>query len=112
MTAGLIGGRRARELLWSNLRLVVLDIETLWETGSSLTADADAETQAAIEQDRSTGVPVRLRARKRRVRYFEHQAIEAAGPHERKPGQRARSSGRGAPVWSNASGSATSGPSS
>ena len=79
MTAGLIGGRRASELLWSNLRLVVLDIETLWETGSSLPADADAETQAAIEQVRSTGVPVRLRPQVRRVRYFEHQAIEAAG---------------------------------
>jgi len=68
-TLCLIEGRRGSEFLWSNLRLVVHDIGTLWETGSSLPTDADAETNAAIAQVRSTGVPVRLRAQSRRVRY-------------------------------------------
>lgn len=79
MTTGLLGARRANELLWSNLRLVVLDVETLWESGNSLPDEADAETRAAIERVRESGTPVVLRPQRRRVRYFQHQAIEAAG---------------------------------
>lgn len=79
MTGGLISARRAYELLWLNVRLVVLDIETLWESGASLPGDADVETARAIEQVRATGTPVTLQARSRRIRFFQHQAVEAAG---------------------------------
>ena len=72
--------RRSLELLWANVRLVVLDLEALWESGTSLPADeADAETTAAIERVRTTGQAVILRPRTRRVRYFQHHAAEAAG---------------------------------
>ena len=76
---GLLGARRSHELLWANLRLVVIDVETTWETGNSLPADADEEVRAAITRVLATGTPLRLRPQRRRVRYFQHQAIEAAG---------------------------------
>lgn len=79
MSAVLLDPRRTHGLFWTNLRLVVIDIETLWETGCSLTADAESEVLAAIEQVRQAGTPVLLRPQSRRTRMFQHRAIEAAG---------------------------------
>ncbi len=76
MTDLLLGGKRAAELLWRDLRLVVLDLETLWDT-SDLPADADVA--AAIASVQTTDLPVLLSPQPRAVRRLQHRAIEDAG---------------------------------
>ena len=71
--------RRNLELLWNDVRLVVLDTETLWESGMALPDGIEQETKAAIEAVRAGSAAVRLAPATKRVRFLEHKMIEAAG---------------------------------
>jgi len=71
--------RRNLELLWNDVRLVVLDTETLWESGTALPESVETETRAAIEAVRAGSAPVRLTPATKRVRFLEHKLIETAG---------------------------------
>ncbi|MEP7378170.1 MAG: exonuclease domain-containing protein [Chloroflexota bacterium] len=74
----MIDPRRARQLLWADLRLVVIDIETLMEM-PGLPDDVDQELKVAIEQVKAGGQPITLAPRSAAVRKRQHQAVEAAG---------------------------------
>lgn len=74
----MIDPRRARQLLWADLRLVVIDIETLMEL-PGLPDDVDQELKAAIAQVKSTGKSITLAPRSSAVRKRQHGAAEAAG---------------------------------
>lgn len=65
-------------LLWQDVRLAVLDIETVWDPGG-FGGSARDETDRAIEAVRATGEPVRLTPQPRKVRWQQHATIEAAG---------------------------------
>ncbi|MEI7744745.1 MAG: R3H domain-containing nucleic acid-binding protein [Chloroflexota bacterium] len=65
-------------LLWRDVRLAVLDIETVWDPGG-FGGSARDETDRAIEAVRATGQPVRLAPQPRKVRWQQHATIEAAG---------------------------------
>lgn len=71
--------RRNLELLWNDMRLVVLDTETLWESGTALPDDAEEETSASIEAVLAGSGPIRLNPASKRIRFLEHKMIEAAG---------------------------------
>lgn len=69
---------RAATLLWADLRLVVLDIETLMEL-PGLGEAARVEMEAAIASVRQTGKRVRLAPQGRAARRRQHQAAQTAG---------------------------------
>jgi DNA polymerase III epsilon subunit-like protein len=69
---------RDRRMLWRDLRLLVLDIETVWDPGG-FSGDAREEVDRAIAEVRRTGQPVRLSPQPRRVRWQQHATVEAAG---------------------------------
>ena len=71
--------RRNLELLWADVRLVVIDTETLWEWGTALPEDIEHETRAAIEAVKAGNTPVLLRPAGKRLRFLEHKLIEATG---------------------------------
>jgi DNA polymerase III epsilon subunit-like protein len=73
-----LGASHARAILWSDLRLVVIDVETVM-AGPELPEDAMDEVMAAIEQVRATGVAVTLRPAKPRTRLLQHRLVDAAG---------------------------------
>ncbi|MEI8335043.1 MAG: R3H domain-containing nucleic acid-binding protein, partial [Chloroflexota bacterium] len=69
---------RDRRMLWRDLRLLVLDIETVWDPGG-FSGDAREEIDRAIAEVGRTGQPVRLAPQPRRVRWQQHATAEAAG---------------------------------
>ena len=69
---------RDLRLLWQDMRLAVLDIETVWDPGG-FGGSARDETDRAIQAVRATGQPVRLASQPRKVRWQQHATVEAAG---------------------------------
>lgn len=69
---------RAFDLLWADLRLVVLDIETLTDL-PGLPSGVQAEIETAIERVGRTGKPVTLAPQNRLVRRLQHDIAEDAG---------------------------------
>jgi DNA polymerase III epsilon subunit-like protein len=78
--------RRARQLLWSDLRLIVVDVETLVQE-PAMDDDVEQETSAAIDQVRTTGQPVSLQPRPFDARRRQHRAIELAGLRSESSGE-------------------------
>lgn len=73
-----ISPRRARELLWADLRLVVVDIETVMDEQGFRGSPRD-EVDRAIDAVQEHGQPVRLAPQPRAIRRQQHATAEAAG---------------------------------
>lgn len=69
---------RAKALLWDNLRLVVIDVETVM-AASGLGDQQITEVEAAIAAVKATGQPVTLAPARRMARLLQHRLVEAAG---------------------------------